>query len=894
MGDGVAMTLVRIIAIGSLLIALSVPALLPFSASAQEADDQPEESETGGGGSLGPPEGFEVFRVRGRALDAIQTDVPDSVTQFDQATIEALGAQNVSDLSRITPNVEIVGGTATQASFFIRGVGLSDFSSNAASAVAIFQDGVSMNTPPLQLGQIFDVEDVGVYRGPQSFGPDRNASAGSIRISSRKPTGIYAAELKASLGTWDPTSPQSHQGLIQDYKGALEFPIIDGALSARFAFTLRDAEPYKTNGCGNAPLIADRIPRGLARDPIPPGASICGEREPTMFQPLPLGMMGRGVSLIPEGLPKRVGDQGNWAARGQFRLQPENTDMDWLLNVHGSKLSQQSTLGQAMGTTLLGGYDPGLGKSVLGGRIGLNGGSAYFEPDLEREWLRRCPTQANCQAEGRSYGKKLAQTRPLDERPFRGDYDRVGLTQLDTIGGYLQGEMLVGDLDVKVISAYDQFYRKINQDTDFTPHRLFEFDNADNAWQIWQQAGISGELDAEPLKWDVGGYYFKESLDVKADTLLRRGNLALFEAADVRREYTQDIDSFGFWGSFSWDLFDDFTLEAGARYNWERKAFDLAFSQPRNPVILGKTTTQGTSTWKAPTGSVRLTYRFNDEISAYGKYSRGFKAGHYNAQASEDLLGQPPARPETLDSFEAGLRGSLFDGRLSIGGAAFFYLYKDYQLFLFTDAPSRSPVLEVVNANDAQLFGVEVESRIEPLSGLVYDTWDDLVIDLRFGWLEGEFVDFQNEVIRINAAGIDIPVTIDYSGNRLPNTPRFKVSGSVAWTFDFGRWGSIVPRYDFNWTDETYFDASNGHGAPIARNIERLPQATIGQTDFWLHNLRLTYRAPTGSMEVSAWVRNLEDTVYKNFAFDVSQFEKLVVNFVGEPRTFGVDVSITF
>jgi hypothetical protein len=68
----------------------------------------------------------------------------------------------------------------------------------------------------------------------------------------------------------------------------------------------------------------------------------------------------------------------------------------------------------------------------------------------------------------------------------------------------------------------------------------------------------------------------------------------------------------------------------------------------------------------------------------------------------------------------------------------------------------------------------------------------------------------------------------------------------------------------------------------------------VGQSSFFLHNVRLGYRTPTGNVEVAVWCRNLEDRVYKTFAADVTKFRGVVVNFVGEPRTIGVDLIVTF
>ena len=67
---------------------------------------------------VGPPEGFEVINVKGRELTALESEVPTSVTQFNAEDIEALGAQNIADVSKVTPNVEIRTAGATSPTFF--------------------------------------------------------------------------------------------------------------------------------------------------------------------------------------------------------------------------------------------------------------------------------------------------------------------------------------------------------------------------------------------------------------------------------------------------------------------------------------------------------------------------------------------------------------------------------------------------------------------------------------------------------------------------------------------------------------------------------------------------------------------------------------------------------
>ena len=855
-------------------------------AAAIEAEEvSPEETDESASAA---PRGIEIMRVTGRKVTALEAEVPASVTQFDAATIHALGVQNIADVSKFTPNVEIRTAGATAASFFIRGVGLQDFNANAASAVAIYGDDVPLNSPALQLGGLFDLENVEVQRGPQGAGSGRNASAGAIRLHSRKPTGEIGGVLRASLGSY--VTGAARNALIQTYEGAVETPIIEGILASRFAFRLRDSDPYMKNGCGGAPPIEDRevfiggpghcsgnparnCPNDLVCErrnegtciEIPtrkPELAICGDRD---FQ-------RNEASRIPADLPDYVGEKHDWAARGQFRFEPPVTNSTWLLNFHGSRLDQQSTLGQVSGT---GGNGQQFGGSTSSG---------YIEPDQQEEFeeIEQELPSSSLAEHYAALGLNLTRNRPLDRRPYRGDYNRVGQTTLDTWGGFLSGDIEIGSMNVRTTTGYDGYDRSRDTDADFTPDRLFELLFDDRAWQLSQEIRIDGEFE-KSFRWEVGGFYLQEELQAENDLLVS----VAFQPKLIERAFSQDLWSFGVWAGFEWDFLDDFTLEAGGRFNWERKTFDIQ-EIDRTVQAAGDVSASSQShTWQAPTGSLSLIYSFGDTGSAYWKYTRGFKAGHFNSNSADE----PPAKSETIDSFETGMRGAWLEDRIRVRGAFFYYRYKNYQVFTFEDNPGRPPTLEIINANDAQVFGAEVDTDIRPLVGWVPDVMDDLLISARFGWLESEYLDFTDVVIRSKGQS-KIPVTIDFSGNQLINSPRFKVSGTVSWPFELGYWGTITPRYDFTWSDDIYFNAAEGRGLPDLDGQPKLPEFAVGQKGFALHNLTLSYRPPEGNIEISGWVRNLLDERYKTYAFDASQFSKVVINFVGEPRTIGGDISI--
>ena len=259
---------------------------------------------------------------------------------------------------------------------------------------------------------------------------------------------------------------------------------------------------------------------------------------------------------------------------------------------------------------------------------------------------------------------------------------------------------------------------------------LFEQIQDDGAWQFYQELKTTGENDVGTFRWELGGYYLMEELESEGSLFTFQPNF------DFDREFQQDLWSFAFYGGFGWDFLEDFTLDTGIRYNWERKSFNM--TQVRRSSGVTDIAEPQTRTWQAPTALVSLTWRLSEEIATYAKYNRGWKGGHFNANRPNLPPQRPelPAEPEVLDAIEVGFRGSWLDSRLFMSGAFFYYNYQDYQLFLFEDAVAAPPILEIVNANNAQQFGAELEVNGRPLQDIEWVPEELMGLDLtmRFGW----------------------------------------------------------------------------------------------------------------------------------------------------------------
>jgi outer membrane receptor protein involved in Fe transport len=872
-----------------LCICLSLTIAIATGAQGQGSKDESEEEEDIWAGA-------EEMVVSGSAEGSILDDIArsNSVTAFDASELEAIGAADISDIASFTPNLEIVVAGSTSPTFFIRGIGLNDFNANAAGAVAIYTDDVPLNSPALQLGSIFDIESAAVLRGPQGTGPFRNASAGAIKLYSRKPTGSYGVTFSAELGNYN----------AQVYQGSIEFPVTPETLWARLSFTSTHREGTFSNRCDGAPAIADR-----EQQPGGVGAVSVGWCDETVAN--------EKFSLVDPNMPSWLNSRDNWAARGVFLVHPEidgDIDSEWLITVRGSRRDEPSFVGQSIGTTgkqrfideTLNDFSDLINEDndlrpAIQGTLGGQDLGGYVDRDVERAiddkfetLISQCSPCTNGEIFARQFESKRGVAsdlaRDLDRNPHEGNISHAGGTTNDTYGGSLKGSIEIGDvMELTSITAYDGWQRRVDTDLDFSPNTLFQIDTKDDGWQVFQELRLNGqafdgldEVFGGPLDWEVGAFVLAEELNVEVD--VDNGDAPQLGGAASGREYTQNLLSLAAYATFAWDFWDAFTLDGGARFNYEKRQLDYKL------FVIGPVfKTNSKLIGEEPTGTIRMTYRPNESSSIYVKYTHGWKSGTFNATGSA-FLGVTNAQPEKIDSFEVGLRGSYFDNRLNLSTAVFHYTYEQYQLFTSLTAFQTPPQFIILNASDVELYGAEIEATILP--------WDGGLIDIRFAWLEGTFINFVQTELRTRTIQEPffaiIPIETDHSGNKLLNAPEYSITLSAQQAIPLGRYGSLIARWDGTWKDVTYFDATEGRGLPNQDLDLILPENTIGQQGYWLHNLRLSYIVPDESIVVAAWVRNLADQTYKAFSADLSGFAKTTLHFVGDPRTFGVTTSIKF
>jgi iron complex outermembrane receptor protein len=759
-------------------------------------------------------------------------DAPISAVGFDAEVLLKEGIRDIRDLSNFTPSLEIKSAfAASNPTIFIRGVGLDDFNANAASAVAIYQDGVYMQSPAGQLFQFFDVEGVEVLRGPQGA-LYRNASAGAILVNSRKPTDEFEAFVTASYGNYDSIEVIS----------AVSGPIVPDWLSGRLSGSWSVRDGITENRCH------DLAPN------FPPCNRLSQTKKP----------------VVDPGIDKWANDINAYGARGQLLFRPPTgAETEWLLNAHGGQ---------------------NLGKSYQYQHLGIQY-SGNFDKENPEVPIPLPPDEPRIDDSG---------YRDTDGDPFAGDYNIDGPEALDLWGANLIGTWRFGDAyELESITAYEWHDRLIFENSDAAPTLQLETEYADTSWQVSQELKLRGEWTPSELgdgSWIVGAFYIQEDLEVE-------NFFKVFLGTNLIQEYTQEMRNFAAYAQSDYliqpgcvNISCDFKIDLGLRFNLEYKKFDIFVCGIVGTVCGENLNGSDERLWDGLSGDISLAWNFLEENNVYVKFSRGWKGGHFNGGAVTRFDVVTGVEPEIVNSYETGIRSLWFDDRLMLNLTGFYYDYQDLQVFQLEQTPAGFPIAKLVNANDAVVYGIELDLGASPIEGMN--------VTLNASWVESEYVDFKVGLPfqrrEKKPGGGFFPVInyrkeFDYSGNPLIASPRFSATGSVdyriplPWQVRHRGLGYLTPRFSFSWKDDVFFDAGSGRGALL-----NFPEATFGQTSFWILNGSLSWLSDNERVEVTGWVHNFLDEHYKTQNFDLSRGNRLILEAYADPRTFGVMVSVSF
>jgi iron complex outermembrane recepter protein len=350
---------------------------------------------------------------------------------------------------------------------------------------------------------------------------------------------------------------------------------------------------------------------------------------------------------------------------------------------------------------------------------------------------------------------------------------------------------------LKSITAYRELNGSFTVDGDASPFGLYTGALGIDTQQFSQELRLNGTV-ADILDFTIGGFYFTSDVI----TLNRARGYSTFDQIQAD---TVENESKAAFAHLELELTPDLSVLGGLRYTDDEKIY--TFNRREGGAVpyglfglFGTTAAidgaSGTFSGDRIDWRVGLNYQVNPDVMVYAQAASGYKAGGINPRPfyAEQVV---PFAPETLVSYEVGVKSLLADGRIRLNVAGF---YSDYSNVLVTVSscpnlipPGGAPLCNLVtNGGAARIKGLEVETFLEPI--------DNLTIDGSLGYIDFEYT------TDLSAVGI---------GPVAPYTPEVTAAVGIQYEAELGgNAGTVTPRLDWVYRSATFMNASN---SPLSR-----------------------------------------------------------------------------
>lgn len=759
----------------------------------------------------GTAEGIQEVTVTAQFREQNVQDTPLAITAVSAELLEARNQTNITEITNQAPNVTLkpqgpTFGPSIVAS--IRGIGQLDFNPALEPGVGLYVDDVYYATLTGSMLDLLDLERVEILRGPQGTLAGRNSIGGAVKLYSQKPRGDGSGYLLATYGSRDRV----------DLRGSADFALRE-KLFARVSGVSKRQRGYierRDYGCDHPESGVPRLlssTRGCIVD------------------------YDSNVDLS--------------AVRGALRwLASDNLELNLSADFTTDDRNPTGTVMVAGTTSVRPNVQPVQGPN--GTALSLADFAVPYGSYYNYASYYSPPAVFNG---GSLVDYPMTESRAEPNQFFEG------------WGVALSADWSISDtLSLVSISAYREYDSGFSNDNDLSPLANSLGFGTLPFHSVSQELRLNGTF-AERFDYTLGAFYMDQQSRYESYQDLRYtgANPLQFQQNDVVNADTQAV-----FAHLSHRTTDQLTLTAGLRYTEEHKDYTFVRLTRDGAVHPFLGSLNGVkSNYNGNNVDYRLAaqYEWSDALMTYLQFSTGFKGGGVSPRpfVPEQAL---PFDPETLDSYELGIKSDFFDRRLRVNAAVFYSEYNDLQLSLQTcpQFGGPGPCGVWANAGDAEIKGVEIESVIRPV--------DNLLIDASYSYL-----DFEYTFINPAVGGPTRPTGIQLD-HRAPYMPTRKWSLGAQYAISLGERGTLTPRVDVSYQGDLY---TNGNNLPTNR-ID----------SYTLANARLTWRNPDESWEAALEVTNLTDEYY--FLSRTDQFSAAgqTDGQPGRPREWGITIKRNF
>lgn len=364
--------------------------------------------------------------------------------------------------------------------------------------------------------------------------------------------------------------------------------------------------------------------------------------------------------------------------------------------------------------------------------------------------------------------------------------------------------------------------------------------------QFTQELNLVGETANGAFSYVAGLYYFRESGEERAVD-----EIGLINLLSPRHISARNIAYAGY-ATLGWRPggTSPLSITMGGRYTKDKR-------HANNHLLPAVS-----SSYTKFTPSIVVDYKIDKDVSVYGKIATGYNAGGYNMRAADFTR---PFGPESLTSYEIGLKSELFNRRLRVNAAAFYSDYNDIQFTITVPDQPDPAFTQTLNAGKSRIYGVELD-----VSLLISD---NMIGSFSYGYLGSDYK--------------EVPLGDSTSLYHAANAPRHSLRSTLDWKllrFDNG--GDLSLFLDYMWQTKSHTsprDASPGS--------DLIPS-------YDLANAQLRFERELGSkgkISVALWMKNIFDKEY--FVDSLNIFQALHANRMvryGDPRTMGIELGYSF
>jgi iron complex outermembrane recepter protein len=761
-------------------------------------------------------------------------DTPLAITAVSADMLEARSQTNIAEVANQAPSVTLrqaapMYGPSVQA--YIRGIGQLDFNPALEPGVGMYVDDVYYATLTGSLLDLLDLERVEILRGPQGTLAGKNSIGGAVKLYSQRPTGETSGYASVTYGSRDRV----------DLRASANFALADN-LFVRVSGVDKRQTGY-----------IDRIDYGCAF----PASGI-----PRLRSNIPGCVIAKDSNVNFSALRASL----RWIASEalEFNLAVDYTDDN--RNPTGAVLVNANTIANDNLQPLRGATNLPLSTFIVPKGSYYNYSNFYS------------PAGTFVTTPGLTPPASATPIALLESRPEAKQFFKGGGTSLTS------DWKINSTLALKSITAWRWYDSGFVNDNDLSPLTSSIGDGTLPFHSFSEELRLNGAL-GESVEWTLGAFYMSQGARYESWQDLRytgqansyvasvvgvsnpaKRNPLQFQQSDPVKSETKAA-----FAHASWHLTGELTANLGLRYTDESKDYTFVRKNRDGSVqtYLGGLDGQ-TRSYEGDNLDYRvnLQYAFSPDVMGYVQYATGFKGGGVSPRPF--VIAQAvPFDPETLDTYELGVKTDLFERRVRLNGSVYFGKYKDIQLSLQScpQFGAGVPCGAWANAGDGEVKGVELEAVFRPVAGLS--------IDAAYNYFDFKYT-FVDPAVS-TATPRPWHITAD---DTLPFSPKSKWSLGATYEFALANGSTIAPRVDYS------------HQASFYTNAANQPSNYI--ESYGLLNARLTWRSADQMLDVSLEGTNLSDKYYFTSRADQLQAAGHTDGAPGRPREWALTLKKRF